>query len=641
MKAPFLLLTLLCAAPLAAQQAPRPGRAPAAQSPAAMLAEAERLGDQGDERAGPLVEQAIARIGPADRALRIRALGVRCWVQAGAVEGDSLIALASAGIAEAQRAGDARAVADLRVCRGYGHETAGRINEAIAEYEVGVAEGRRLRDERLLAVGLMLRGALLHYRGEMGEALSDLKAAHDLYVRLGNADRERHTLNDIANLYADPRVGEYDRALEYYRQVLASNQAAGNQAGISTAYYNLGATLETKGDPAAALPYYQRSLEIERRRGDAGEIAAVERAIGIVLTRLGRSAEALGWLDRAQAYFVRARDTDGIARGRLSRGAALRALGRPAQALAALDSARGLFEETGNARFLEKLQNERAQAFAAAGDWRAAYEARGEQMRLQQALAERLKEEHTSRLRVQFDTERKEAENRALVRENGLRGQALAAGARARRLQNVVLALTLIIVAILAYLVMRHLASARQLRAMAMTDELTRLPNRRHLLSVAHARLADARRTRQPLSVLALDVDHFKRINDTLGHDVGDAVLRRVAQACRGALRHDDDIGRTGGEEFIVVLPRADAARALEVAERLRTAVEGLDWSDLDPALRVTVSVGVAERAEVDDGFAQLSKRADDSLYLAKQAGRNRVHLAGVDAVAAPTGSPN
>ncbi len=354
----------------------------------------------------------------------------------------------------------------------------------------------------------------------------------------------------------------------------------------------------------------------------------VERSIGIALTKAARPAEALRWLDASLAYYVRIRDADGQARARLSRGTALRALGRPAEALADLDAARVHFDSTRNTRFLERLHDERALAFAAAGDWRGAYEARGTQLRLQQALAEQLKEEHTSRLRVQFDTEKKEAENRALLLENRLRGQRLAAVARIRRLQTVIIALSAVIMVILAVLVARHVQSERRLRTMAMTDELTRLPNRRHLLAVAHERLADAGRTQKPISILALDVDHFKRINDTFGHEVGDTVLRRVAETCRGALRHDDSIGRTGGEEFVVVLPHADADRAMEIAERLRAAVERLDWADVDPALRVTVSVGVAERATADDDFAALSRRADDSLYRAKKLGRNRVDLA-------------
>jgi diguanylate cyclase (GGDEF)-like protein len=617
-----ILLLIFAGAPLHGQPA---------QDARALVAQAERLQAADDPLALPTVERALALLqAPADRALRVRALGLRCWIQAGVIEADSLIALASAGVAEAVRAGDARGVAELRMCRGYGYEGEGRINEATAEYERGVAEGRRLHDEKLLADGLMLRGELRYYRGEMGAALADLTGSHELYVRLGDASRERHTLNDIANVYADRRVGEYDKAIEYYRQVLAGNQAAGNTAGISTSYFNLGTTLENRGDPAAALDYYRRSLALERQRGDSAEIAVVERSMGIALTKDGRPDQALRWLDSSLAYYVRRGEVDGQARVRLSRGTALRAAGRPADALADLEAARVHFDSTDNTRFLEKLHDERALAFAAAGDWRGAYEARGTQLRLQQALAEQLKEEHTSRLRVQFDTQRKEAENRALLLENRLRGQRLAAVARIRRLQTAVIGLSVVIMLILAVLVARHVSSERLLRVMAMTDELTRLPNRRHLLSVAHARLHEARRAQEPISILALDVDHFKRINDTFGHDVGDQVLRRVAETCRGALRHDDSIGRTGGEEFVVVLPHAGADRAMEVAERLRAAVEALDWSDVDPALRVTVSVGVAARAVHEEDFGTLSKRADDSLYHAKQTGRNRVALATV-----------
>jgi diguanylate cyclase (GGDEF)-like protein len=392
----------------------------------------------------------------------------------------------------------------------------------------------------------------------------------------------------------------------------------------------MGTTLESKGDPAAALDYYRRSLALEQQRGDSAEIAVVERSIGIAMTKTGRPAQALRWLDAALAYYVRTGDVDGQARSRLSRGTALRAAGRPAEALADLEAAQVHFDSTRNTRFLERLHDERALAFAAAGDWPRAYEARGTQLRLQQALAEQLKEEHTSRLRVQFDTEKKEAENRALLLENRLRGQRLAAAARIRRLQTVIIGLSAAIMAILAVLVARHVQNERRLRTMAMTDELTRLPNRRHLLAVAHERLADAKRSHKPVSILALDVDHFKRINDTFGHEVGDTVLRRVAETCRAALRHDDVIGRTGGEEFVVVLPHAGAERAMEIAERLRAAVERLEWADVDPALRVTVSVGVAERAPADDDFAALSRRADDSLYRAKERGRNRVDLATV-----------
>jgi diguanylate cyclase (GGDEF)-like protein len=213
------------------------------------------------------------------------------------------------------------------------------------------------------------------------------------------------------------------------------------------------------------------------------------------------------------------------------------------------------------------------------------------------------------------------------VRENALRGRALKDAARIRSLQTAVIGLGVAIIAILGYLVARHLQNERRLRTLALTDELTRLPNRRHLLAIAHERVDGARQGTGPLSVLALDVDHFKRINDRFGHEVGDRVLHGVAAACRAALRQGDVIGRTGGEEFVVVRPGADAKVAVEVAERLRGAVERVDWSEIDAALRVTVSVGAAQWAPADDGFADVARRADDSLYRAKERGRNRTEL--------------
>jgi diguanylate cyclase (GGDEF)-like protein len=137
-----------------------------------------------------------------------------------------------------------------------------------------------------------------------------------------------------------------------------------------------------------------------------------------------------------------------------------------------------------------------------------------------------------------------------------------------------------------------------------------------------------ARRHGAGFAVLAMDVDRFKAINDAFGHDAGDAVLRRVADALRASLRDGDTVGRAGGEEFVAVLPGAGEAAAAEVAERLRASVVALDCSDLHPALRVTLSVGAAVWRPDDAGVAATLKRADESLYRAKGLGRNRVEVA-------------
>ena len=619
-----------CLALVAALLAATPA---AAQTPSAAVrwvAEAERLQHTDAEATYRLTQRALPLLtAPAHAPARMKALVLRCWASSEAAP-DSLPAYAESGVREAMRAKDDTATSALRVCRGYGYEGAGRTREAMAEYELGVAEGRRLKKRALLADALVLRGGLRYYRGEFTGALQDLDEAYRLYVALQNGIQQRFALNAIANVYADSRVAQYERALDYYRQVLEANRAAGNERGIATSYYNLGGTLERMGRLEEALAEYRRGLAMDRRRGDAGEVAVDQRAIGALLNRLGRPAEGLVMLDSAMAHFRALEDEELMAQGRLSRGIALRMLGRTDDALAELEAARVHFAATDNRRFLEKVHEERALSYAATGAWDQAYRARSAQLELQRALGEQAREEQTSRLRVQFDAEKKEAENRALTRENTLRGQALAARARVARLQLAVLALSAAVIAALGLLVWRQVRNARRLRITALTDELTRLPNRRHTLMVADEQVRAARVRGTGFGVLVLDVDHFKRINDTFGHEVGDAVLRRVADAFRASLRDGDHVGRTGGEEFVAVLPGAAAGAAAEVGERLRASVERTDFADLDPALRVTVSVGAAVWQPDDTTFAATCKRADDSLYRAKQSGRNRVELAAV-----------
>jgi two-component system cell cycle response regulator len=162
---------------------------------------------------------------------------------------------------------------------------------------------------------------------------------------------------------------------------------------------------------------------------------------------------------------------------------------------------------------------------------------------------------------------------------------------------------------------------------MAITDGLTGLHNRRYLESHLGALVEQASARNKPLSVLVLDIDHFKGINDTHGHDVGDEVLREFAVRVRKSIRGIDLACRYGGEEFVVVMPETDMAVAGTVAERLRRKIAGEPFmvEQGARAIDVTVSAGIASLEISDDGAAALLKRADQALYRAKRGGRNRV----------------
>jgi two-component system cell cycle response regulator len=162
---------------------------------------------------------------------------------------------------------------------------------------------------------------------------------------------------------------------------------------------------------------------------------------------------------------------------------------------------------------------------------------------------------------------------------------------------------------------------------MAITDSLTGLHNRRYMESHLGTLVQEAASRGKPLSLLVLDIDYFKSINDNYGHDAGDDVLREFATRVRKSIRGIDLACRLGGEEFVVVMPETDLAVAAVVAERIRRKIAGEPFSihKGTGSVDVTISIGIAGLTEADDGADTIIKRADQALYRAKRDGRNRV----------------
>jgi two-component system cell cycle response regulator len=169
--------------------------------------------------------------------------------------------------------------------------------------------------------------------------------------------------------------------------------------------------------------------------------------------------------------------------------------------------------------------------------------------------------------------------------------------------------------------------------SMAYSDPLTGLYNRHYLIAHLNHKIIELSETDKPLSILMIDIDHFKRVNDTYGHPFGDEVLRGVAQGISGGLRDSDMVARYGGEEFVVVMPDTTAGEALTVAERLRLEVAGLAFPvpGKDDELSMTVSIGAATSSYGFESAESLMERSDQALYGAKRAGRNSTVVAEPD----------
>lgn len=163
-----------------------------------------------------------------------------------------------------------------------------------------------------------------------------------------------------------------------------------------------------------------------------------------------------------------------------------------------------------------------------------------------------------------------------------------------------------------------------QAHEIANTDVLTFLPNRRKIITTLQEEVIRSDRYKTPLSLSVLDLDHFKKINDTYGHTSGDEALRSASACLRDQIRHPDMIGRYGGEEFLIVLPNSESRAAAEQASRLVQKIRDLKVETHDHVFFVTISVGIAQFRIGEENWEQFLHRADEALYKAKEQGRDQ-----------------
>jgi diguanylate cyclase (GGDEF)-like protein len=247
-------------------------------------------------------------------------------------------------------------------------------------------------------------------------------------------------------------------------------------------------------------------------------------------------------------------------------------------------------------------------------------------------LHEQLRSQQLIAVQGQLDARERTLELERLRGEQALRSVEIDALERTRRWQGLALVALAAIGLLLVGWGARQYRQNRQLALQASIDPLTRVANRRAFLHRGQQLFAQHRGTQRPLSVLGIDLDLFKLVNDRYGHAAGDEVLVAVAGRMQSLLRQGEILGRLGGEEFAVLLPDIGPGEARRVAERLRVGIAALDFSDIKTDLGVTVSIGAATlEGHSHDSLDALMESADRRLYRAKAAGRDRIEDADTD----------
>jgi diguanylate cyclase (GGDEF)-like protein len=465
-------------------------------------------------------------------------------------------------------------------------------------------------------------------QGDYALGLIDLRRSVTLYEKGDFAEHSRTAVNGIATIYN--RMGDYAQAQQYFEQAAKAQLAAGMQREAMVTMYNLGRTREHLGQWDGAHAAYLQAMGLARSIGYARGEAYVHRGLASVHNARAEWPQALERLADAEKLAAGTPDARLQAQLALVRGVALRGIRQPVESIAALNTALAAF---GKAEALAEMAATHA-ALAAAqadlGDWRAAYESQRLLKEFTDRLHARQLDQRFMTLKVEFDTAAREKENALLLREQAATLAALEQQQRAGQSQIVAVTLAALLAVMLGLLAWRHRRASRTMEALAMTDELTGLPNRRAVL----AQLGQVLDKGNDCAVLILDIDHFKAINDQHGHLVGDEVLRAVAGVVASRLRQPMVGGRLGGEEFLLLLPGMDLDDAIQVAEQVRSAVAQLDTSRWFSGQPLSVSAGVAMAHPGPGGVADALRRADAALYEAKAAGRNRVHYGKLGLVA-------
>ncbi|HYM36549.1 MAG TPA: diguanylate cyclase [Steroidobacteraceae bacterium] len=511
--------------------------------------------------------------------------------------------------------------AGILICQGDLAQADGDNTKALGNFEQAVAIATETNEQRWLAEALFSRGALLGLQANFANGLADLRRAQMLFEGLQKPQNAQTVRDSIAGLYM--RMGDDSQALHMYEDSLKQHRKNGARREQVVTLHNIGRTNEGLKHWDTARQAFSESLAIARDlhylRGEAYAL----RGVAAATTELGDALSALDILQQASELQKQIPDAMLGARIQFARGRALHKLRRLTDSAAALEAARKIFAPANTVVELSATYDELADVHAALGQWRSAYEFRAQAQEIEQALFRNRFDQRFATLKVEFDTAAKETENVALLRENEANQKSLEQQRSVQKLQVAVIGLAALLLIMLASFAWRQRRASHAMRSLAMTDELTGVPNRRSALRRLEAIMHN--HNSPPCAVSIVDIDHFKSINDKHGHPQGDFILQRVARKLSSLIAEPAFIGRLGGEEFVVVSPGATLETARQAAERYRSEISTLDTRGELGDRTITVSIGVCVSKPADDTPVTLLQRADAALYAAKHAGRNCV----------------
>lgn len=474
----------------------------------------------------------------------------------------------------------------------------------------------------LLLEALMTRGLLLTSLSDYIAAMADLQRAYNLAPEHDAWVVKADLAGSIALVYEYRR--EDALALPYFAEAVEYYREQQSWISLSIYLYGLGRANKNTGNPELGRAQLQESADLSRRINDSQGVAYALKELAGLDWRSGKHELAKQSALQALALFEQGQNAYMLLDSALLLSRIYLSEQQTELATEYLQQARQTLNPDSMPLQEIALNEQAARIMAASGQYQQAYEALAQTNTKHQVLLAKQSTEQLHQLRSRYELEAQAQKNELLEAQNQLQLAQLANQQRSNRLLQVLFISLSFILCLLLILFHRQRLHKQALQQLADTDALTGLLNRRKTLELLQLQADLAKRHQVDFCVALVDLDHFKKINDSLGHQGGDQVLKHFAKLCTQTLRHTDIIGRIGGEEFLIALPHTNAADAASLLERLRKRCEGIaDIMQLDE-LQVSISIGLVSNKPPRSAI-ELLARADKILYSAKDAGRNRL----------------
>jgi len=528
------------------------------------------------------------------------------------------------GLRFANIADDPVATALLRINQGWYFLQRGILNRAAASASYAVEAAKTSGNSNLFIEAEILEAQVFHDSGDVARALEILESLEaEQRSDLPRLQLEFHSL--IGAIYLD--VGATGIALEHIRDAYEIARDALGAWDRSVAEYNLARAYARTGELSQAREFFEQALQTSRSINDGLGVAYAQMRLAEIEHQQGNNDIALTLLDKTLPDFRDAAAHPMEAQSLLLKAEILLAEARLTSAKDVIDTTQSLINTLQDVTLKQRLYEIISDYHQQQGNDRQALEAYKTSVDylLQEQAA--LQNKQIQEIMVRLEIREQEATNELLQKENQLQQLQLQEQQTSNYLMLWLLFSGAAIVLLISYFLYQQMRSRRRYAELALKDDLTGAPNRRAVVRHCKLGLEQVRQKKAALALAIIDFDYFKQVNDSFGHDVGDAVLKRFADVTQQCLRRQDHFGRMGGEEWLLVLFDASENDAELIFSRILNRMNEVEIKGLPRDYRVTFSMGFAE-ATADDTFERLYKRADDVLYAAKERGRQRLQIA-------------